>query len=80
MDVKPSPISRNNHHKHKIWGPNYDVSSRTRSIVVGIDQNVGERTRSKLEAVFNSNNKGIFFPLHDAITCKGQGNFKDTDL
>jgi hypothetical protein len=40
-----------------------DISDRTRSKVGQIDQNFGDRTRSKLKAIFNSTNKGVFFPF-----------------
>ena len=79
MDVKPSFINRNNHPKQKIKGPKDDVSYRTRSKVGHIDQNVGDRTRSKLQTICNSTNKGVFFPLYDVITFKGQGNLKNLD-
>jgi hypothetical protein len=69
-------LTRNNHHKHKIKGPNDDVSNRTRSNVDDIDQIVGDRTRSKLQVICNSTNKGVSFPLNDAITFKAQENFK----
>ena len=80
MDVKASPFTRYKHPKQKIRGPKADVSNRTRSKVGHIDQNVGDRTRSKLQAICNSTNKGVFFPLYDVITNKGPGTFKNIDL
>jgi hypothetical protein len=65
INVKPSPTTGNNHHKKKIRGPNFDVPNRTRFKVGHIDQNVGYRSRSKLQSVYNSTNNGVF---------KGQGN------
>jgi hypothetical protein len=40
------------------------------------DQNVGDRSRSKLQGIFNSTSKEVLFPLYDAIIFKDQGNFK----
>jgi hypothetical protein len=80
LDVKSSTIIRNNNHKHKIRGRNDDVSNRTRSKVGHIDQNVGLRNRSKLQATYNSTKKAIFFPLYDVITFKAQGSFESIDL
>jgi hypothetical protein len=77
MECKTSTISRNDHHKQNIRGPNDDVSNITRSNSGHIEQNVGVRTRSKLQSTSNSTNKGVFFPLYDAITYKGQGNLKN---
>jgi hypothetical protein len=74
--VKPSPITRNNHHKQKISGHNDDVSHRTNCKVGHIDQNVGDRTRHKLQDICNSTNKGVFFPFYDSIIVNGQENFK----
>jgi hypothetical protein len=59
--VKPSSITRDNHHKQKLRGVNDDVSNRSRSKVGQNDQDVGERSRSKLQAKCNSANKGVFF-------------------
>jgi hypothetical protein len=59
----------------KIRGPNDDISNRIRSKVGHIDQNNGFRARSKLQAICNSTNKGLLFPLYDTITFKDQENF-----
>jgi hypothetical protein len=48
LDVKPSPITRNNNHTQKIRGPNDDVSKRTWSKVGHMGQNIGDSTRFKL--------------------------------
>jgi hypothetical protein len=56
MRCKAKPITRNNHHKQKIRGPNDYESNRTTSKVDQIDQNVGDRTRSKLQVICNSTN------------------------
>jgi hypothetical protein len=73
-------MNRNNHHTQRIRGPNDDSSYTTRSKEGHIDQNVGNRTRFKLQAKCNSTNPGVFFPLYDAITFKGQGNSKNIHL
>ena len=54
LDLKPSPITRNNYPKQRVRGPNDDVSNRTRSKLGHIDQNVGDSIRSKLKAICNS--------------------------
>jgi hypothetical protein len=48
LGVKPNTVTRNNHHKQKVRGTNDDLSNRTRSKFGHIDQNIGDRTRSKL--------------------------------
>jgi hypothetical protein len=70
------PITTNNHHKRKIRGPNDDVSNRTRYKLDHIDQNIGDRTRSKLQAICNSTNKDFFFPLKYHIIYRVQVIFK----
>ena len=35
---------------------------------------------SKLQDICNSTNKGVFFPLYEAITLRGQGKFQNIDL
>jgi hypothetical protein len=59
---------------------NDDVASRTRSKIGHTDQNLGDRTRSKLQAICNSSSKEVFFPLCDAVRLKGQKNWKNIDL
>jgi hypothetical protein len=44
------------------------------------DQNVADRTRSKLQAICNSSSKEMFFPLYDAVMLKGQKNWKNVDV
>jgi hypothetical protein len=55
---------------------NNDVSNRTSSKLGHIEQNVGNRTRSNLQAIRHSTNKGFFFSFYDTITFKGQDNLK----
>jgi hypothetical protein len=77
LDVKTILITRNNHHKQMIRGPNNDVSNRSRSEIDRNDRNVVDKTTtSKLQALCKSTNKGFSFPLHDAVTFKAQGNFQ----
>jgi hypothetical protein len=56
------------------------VASRTRSKTSHLDQHVGNRTRSKLQAICNSSSKEIFSPLYDAVMLKGQENWKNVDV
>jgi hypothetical protein len=76
LDVKLSPITRNTYFNQKIRGPKDDVSNRTRSKIGHIDQDVGDRPSSKLQAIYKSTSKGFFFPLYDTITFKGQENLR----
>jgi hypothetical protein len=41
-----------------------------------IDKNIGDRTRSNIQAKYNPTNHVVFFPLHDAIKFKVKGNLK----
>jgi hypothetical protein len=54
----------------EIRGSNVEALNITRSKVCHIEQNIGARTRSKLQAIFNSTNKVVFFLFHDAICFK----------
>jgi hypothetical protein len=56
------------------------VTSRTRSKFGHTDQNVADRTRSKLQAICNSSSKELFFSLYDAVMLKGQENWKNVDV
>jgi hypothetical protein len=56
------------------------VASRARSKIGHTDQNLGDRTRSKLQAICISSSKEVFFPLYDAVMLKGQKNWKNIDL
>jgi hypothetical protein len=51
LNEKSSTISRKNSYKQKMIGPNDDVSNRARSEVGHIHQNVGDRTRSKIQPI-----------------------------
>jgi hypothetical protein len=58
------------------------VSNRTRTKADYTDQNIGSRTRSKIQHV-NVNKlcvKNVFFPLHDAILFQGHGKSQSQDL
>jgi hypothetical protein len=48
-----------------------DVSSRTRSKAGNMDQNICDRTRSKVQSVHNSGFQRNIFPLYDVV------NFED---
>jgi hypothetical protein len=56
------------------------VSNRTRSKADYTDQNIGSRTRSKMQNINNLNVKKNFFPLHDAILFQGHGKSQAQDL
>ena len=56
------------------------MAIRIRSKTGHNDQNVGDRTRSELQAIWNSSSKEVFFPLYGAIILKGQKNWKNIDL
>jgi hypothetical protein len=63
VSVRPS----DNQPKHGSRRPNDEVCNRTRSTTGCIDQNVGDRTRSKVHAMSFSRIHGNFFPLYDEI-------------
>jgi hypothetical protein len=56
------------------------VAHRTRSKTGHLEQNVGDRTRSKLQAICNSSVQEVFFPLYDVITLGNHANNKTIDL
>jgi hypothetical protein len=57
LDVTSNNVPRSNLPKQKTWKHNDDVASRTRSKAGHTDQNIGGRTRSKLQAICNSSIK-----------------------
>jgi hypothetical protein len=57
-----------------------NMANRTRSMFGQTDQNVADRTRSKLQTICNSSSKEMFFPLYDAVMLKGQKNRKNVDV
>jgi hypothetical protein len=65
LDVLPSNPPGNSHSKQKKRKQNNEVAHRTRSKTGHLEQNVGNRTRSKLQAICNSSVQEVFFPLYD---------------
>jgi hypothetical protein len=70
-DSQRKQISRN---------PKGEVSNRTRSKIVSIDQNIGHRTRSKVHAMSISRIQGNFFQLYNAIKFEGKSKDQDVNL
>jgi hypothetical protein len=56
------------------------VAYRTTYKTGHLEQNVGNRTRSKLQAICNSSVQEVFFPLYDVITFGNHANYKNIDL
>jgi len=69
-----------NQPKQRSRKPNDVVSNRTRSKTGNIDQNVGHRTRSKVQFMHNSGLQGNIFPLYDAINFEDKRKIKDVNL
>jgi hypothetical protein len=80
LNVTSSSFPRTNLPKQKTRKQDDDVASRTRSKFEHTDQNVGNRTGSKLQAICNSCSGEVLFPLYNAIMLKGQENGKNVDL
>ena len=79
LDTRPSVLfPRNIESKQRSRKPNDDISTRTRSKAGPyIDQNVGNRTRSKVHGVHNSDFQGDFFPLYDAVSFQNKNNISN---
>jgi len=79
LDTRPSVLfPRNIESKQRSRKPNDDISTRTRSKAGPyIDQNVGNRTRSKVHGVHNSDIQGDFFPLYDAVSFQNKSNISN---
>jgi hypothetical protein len=60
-------IHRDSQPKQRSRKSNDDVSNRTRSKAGNMDQNIGVRTRSKVQFIHNSDFQGNVFPLYDAV-------------
>jgi hypothetical protein len=56
------------------------VAHRTRSKTGHLEQNVGNRTRSKLQAICNSSVQEVFFPLYDVVMFGNHANYRNIDL
>ena len=74
LDVMPSNLPGNSHSKQKVRKQNNDVAHRTRSKTGHSEQNVGDRTRSKLQAICNSSVQEVFFPLYDVVLFENHAN------
>jgi hypothetical protein len=71
LDTIPGvAIHSDNQPKQRSRKSNDDISNRTRSKAGNIDQNVGDRTRSKIQCIHNSGFQGNVFPLYDAVKLK----------
>jgi hypothetical protein len=75
-----SNLPGNSHSKQKVRKQNNDVTHRTRSKTGHLEQNVGNTTRSKLQAICNSSVQQVFFPLYDIVTFGNHANCKNIDL
>ena len=80
LDTKPGVTSKNNPPKCKPRIINDDVSARTRSKAIQLDQNIGVSTRSKLQRTYKLNVQTLLFPLHDVIPLSNHGKFNNEDL
>jgi hypothetical protein len=81
LDVMRSNLPGNSHSKQKVRKQNNDVAHRTRSKTSHLEQNVGNRTRSRLRAICNSSVQAVFIPLYDdVVTCGKHANYKNIDL
>jgi hypothetical protein len=76
----PSNLPGNSHSKQKVRKQNNDMAHRTRSKTGHFEQNVGNRTRSKLRAICNSSVQQVFFPLYDIVTFGNHAKCKNIDL
>jgi hypothetical protein len=80
LDVMPSNLPGNSHSKQKARKQNNDVAYRIRSKTGHSEQNVGNRTRSKLQAIYNSSVQEVFFPLYDVVIFGNHANYDNIDL
>ena len=80
LDKNSSFAFKNSHPKFKSRKVHDDVSTRTRSKADYTDQNVGSRTRTKMQSMCNSTVQNFLHPLHDAILFQGHGKFQNNDF
>jgi hypothetical protein len=66
--------------KQRSRKPNDEVSNRTRSKTGNIDQNVGDRTMSKVQFIHNSGLQDNIFSLYNAIKIEDKRKVKDVNL
>jgi hypothetical protein len=76
----PSNLPGNSHPKQKVRKQNNDVAHRIRSKTGPLEQNVRNRTRSKLRTICNSSVQEVFFPLYDVVTFGNHASYKNIDL
>jgi hypothetical protein len=76
LDVMPSNLPGNSHSKQRARKQNNEMAHRTRSKTGHLEENVGNRTRSKLQAICNSSAQEVFFPLYDVIMFGNHANYK----
>jgi hypothetical protein len=68
LDTIPGATTRSdNQHKQRSRKSYDDVSNMTRSKAGNMNQNIGDRTRSKIHFIQKSGFQGNIFPLHDAV-------------
>jgi hypothetical protein len=80
LGVVPSNLPENSHSKQKTRKQNNELAHRTRSKTGHLEQNIGNRTRSKLRAICNSSVQEVFFPLYDIVLFGSHANNKNIDL
>ena len=80
LDKNSSFAFKTIHPKFKSRKVHDDVSTRTRSKADYTNQNVGSRTRTKMQSMCNSTVQNFLHPLHDAILFQGHGKFQNNDF
>jgi hypothetical protein len=71
---------KNSHPRFKSRKFNDDMSARTRSKADYTDQDVGNRTRFKMQSICNSSIQNLLFSLYDTTLFQGHGKFENEDL
>jgi hypothetical protein len=81
LDTIPGAAILNyNQSKQRSRKPNDEVSNGTRSKTSNIDQNVGDRTRSKVQFLHNSGLQGNIFSLYNTIKFEDKRKLKEVNL
>jgi hypothetical protein len=80
ITIPDAAILSDNQPKQRSRKPNDDVSNITRSKTGSIDQNVADRTRSKIQSIHNLDFQVNFFPLYDAIKFEDKRKVQDVNL
>jgi hypothetical protein len=65
--IPGATIHNNNQPKQRSRKSNVDVSNRTRSKAGNMNQNIGDRVRSKKQLIQKSGFQGNIFPLYDEV-------------